>query len=114
MNKARRCGTGSCLRGKYIGVKVRGQAPTSVTVNYSKLILIPYHKPLDPMMDLYDGQKIDLKTRMEYMDKDGCDSSRIRFFWYFTKITLRWNVVQSWIVDIFELYGLWCYQEESY
>ena len=48
------------------------------------------------------------------MDKDGCDSSRIRFFWYFTNITLRWNVVQSWIVDIFELYGLWFYQEESY
>ena len=35
------------------------------------------------------------------MDEDGCDSSRIRFFWYVTKITLRWNVVQSWIVDIF-------------
>ena len=26
------------------------------------------------------------------MDKDGC----------------------SWTVDIFELYGLWCYQEQSY
>ena len=35
------------------------------------------------------------------MDEDGCDSSRIRFFWYFTKITLRCNVVQSWIFDIF-------------
>ena len=22
--------------------------------------------------------------------------------------------MQSWILDIFELYGLWCYQEESY
>ena len=41
------------------------------------------------------------------MDVDGCDSSRIGFFWYVTKITLKWNVVQSWIVDIFELYGLW-------
>ena len=48
------------------------------------------------------------------MGKDGCDSSRIRLFLYVTKITLRWNVVQLWIVDIFELYGLWCYQEESY
>ena len=63
-NKARWCGTGSCLRGKDIGVKVWGQAPTSVTVNYSKLILVPYHKPLDPMMDLYYGHKIDLKTRV--------------------------------------------------
>ena len=48
------------------------------------------------------------------MDKNGFDSSGIIFFWHFTKITLRWNVVQSWIVDIFELYSLWCYQEESY
>ena len=48
------------------------------------------------------------------MDEDGCNSSRIRFFWYVTKIILGWNVVQSWIVDIFELYGLWCNQEESY
>ena len=48
------------------------------------------------------------------MDKDICDSIRIRLFLYFTKITLRWNVVPSWIVDVFELYGLWCYQEESY
>ena len=45
------------------------------------------------------------------MDKDGCDSSRIRFYWFVTKIILGWNVVQSWIVDIFELYGLWCYQK---
>ena len=32
---------------------------------HSKLILVPYHKPLDPIMDLYDGQKIDLKTRVD-------------------------------------------------
>ena len=48
------------------------------------------------------------------MDKDGCDSRRIRFFWYFTKITLWWNVMKPWTVDIFELNSLWCYQEESY
>ena len=48
------------------------------------------------------------------MDKDACDSSRIRFFWYFTQITLWWNFLKSWTVDIFELNGLWCYQEESY
>ena len=48
------------------------------------------------------------------MDKDGCDSSRIRFFWYYTIITLMWNVVKSWIVDIFKLYGIWYYQEESF
>ena len=48
------------------------------------------------------------------MGKDGCDYSRIRLFWYVTKITLRWNVVQSCIFDIFELCGLWCNQEESY
>ena len=41
------------------------------------------------------------------MDEDGFDSIRIRFFCYVTKITVRWNVVQWWIVDIFELYGLW-------
>ena len=40
------------------------------------------------------------------MDEDGCYSSRIRFFWCVTKITLRWNVVQSCIVDIFELDGI--------
>ena len=48
------------------------------------------------------------------MDKDGCDLIIIRLFWYVTKITLRWNFLQSWILDIFELDGLWCYQEESY
>ena len=41
------------------------------------------------------------------MDEDGCDSSRISFFCSVNKITLRWNVVQWCIVDIFELYGLW-------
>ena len=41
------------------------------------------------------------------MYEDGCDYSRIRLFWYVTKITLKWNVVQSWIFDIFELYGVW-------
>ena len=40
------------------------------------------------------------------MDEDGCDSSRIRLFWYVTRIALRWNAMQSWIVDIFELYGI--------
>ena len=35
------------------------------------------------------------------MDEDGFDSIRIWFFWYINKITLRWNVMQSWIVDIF-------------
>ena len=59
------CGTGSRLRGVDIVVRVWGQAPTSVTLNYSELILVPFHKPLDPMMDLYDGQKIDLKTRVD-------------------------------------------------
>ena len=48
------------------------------------------------------------------MDKDGCDYSRMRFFWYFTQINLWCNVVKSWTVDIFELNGLWCYQEEYY
>ena len=48
------------------------------------------------------------------MDKDGRDYRRIRFFWYFTKITLWWNVMKPWTVDIFELNSLWCYQEESY
>ena len=38
------------------------------------------------------------------MDEDGCDSSRIRFFWSVTKIILRWNVLQWWVVYIFELY----------
>ena len=32
---------------------------------HSKLILVPYHKPLDPMMDIYDGQNFDLKTRVD-------------------------------------------------
>ena len=48
------------------------------------------------------------------MNEDGYDYIRIRFFWYITKINLSWNVVQLWIVDIFELYGQWCNQEESY
>ena len=30
---------------------------------HGKLIFLPPHKPLDHMMDLYEGQKIDLKTR---------------------------------------------------
>ena len=31
----------------------------------------------------------------------------MRFFWYVTDITLSWNVAQWWIVDIFDLYGIW-------
>ena len=31
---------------------------------HSKLIMVPYHKPLDPMMDIYGGQTIDLKKRV--------------------------------------------------
>ena len=42
------------------------------------------------------------------MDEDGCDSRRIRFFWYFAKITSWWNVVKPWTIDI----GLWYYQED--
>ena len=30
------------------------------------------------------------------------------FFCVFTKITLSWNVVKPWTIDI----GLWCYQED--
>ena len=78
----------------YIGVRVWVKAPNSVTVNYSKLILIPSHKPLDPMMDFFDGQNWP-ENKGEYMDEYGFDSSRIRFFWYVTKIFLRWNVLQS-------------------
>ena len=48
------------------------------------------------------------------MYKFGCDSRRIRFFWYFSKITLWWNVMKPWTGDIFELNSLLCYQEESY
>ena len=42
------------------------------------------------------------------MDKDGCDSRRIRLFWYFAKITSWWNSVKLWTIDI----GLWYYQED--
>ena len=53
------------------------------------------------MMDLYDGQQL-TENKGGDMDKDRCDSRRIRFFWYFTKITLWWNVMKPWNVDIFE------------
>ena len=56
---------------------------------------------------LYDGQNFYLKKNCGYMDEDGCDSIRIRLFWYVTHITLRCNVVQWCIIDIFELYVLW-------
>ena len=29
------------------------------------MILVPYHKPPDPMMDLYDGQTFDLETSVD-------------------------------------------------
>ena len=54
------------------------------------------------MMDLYDGQKLTRKKSGD-MDKVGCGSRRIRFFWYFAKITLWWNSVKLWTIDI----GLW-------
>ena len=41
-----------------------------------------------------------------YMDEDECDSIIIRFFWYVAEITLRWNYVQWWIVDLFVCIGL--------
>ena len=31
---------------------------------HSKLILVPSHKQLDSMINLYDGQNFDLKTRV--------------------------------------------------
>ena len=31
----------------------------------SKLISVPSNKPLDPMMDIYDGQNFYLKTRVD-------------------------------------------------
>ena len=53
------------MKGKDIVFIVLRQALTSDTVNYSKMILIPSHEPLDPKMDLYDGQNIDLETRVD-------------------------------------------------
>ena len=38
---------------------------TSSSQCHSNLILVPSHKPLDPMMDLYDGHTFDLKTRVD-------------------------------------------------
>ena len=38
---------------------------TSYSKFHSNLILVPPHKPLDPMMDLYDGHNFDLKTRVD-------------------------------------------------
>ena len=32
---------------------------------HSKLISVPSNKPLDPMMDIYDGQNFYLKTRVD-------------------------------------------------
>ena len=34
---------------------------------HSNILLIPYHKPLDPMMDLYDGQTFDLKITVDIL-----------------------------------------------
>ena len=32
---------------------------------HSNLMLVPSHKPLDPMIDLYDGYIFDLKTSVD-------------------------------------------------
>ena len=37
---------------------------------HSNLILVPSHKPLDPMMDLYDGYTFDLKKGYIWMRID--------------------------------------------
>ena len=41
------------------------------------------------------------------MDEYGCGSIRIKLFWYVTKITLRWNILQSefLIYLIYMVYG---------
>ena len=38
---------------------------TSSSQCHSKVVLDPSHKPLDPMMDIYDGHTIDLETRVD-------------------------------------------------
>ena len=40
------------------------------------------------------------------MDKDGCGFSIIRLFWSVYEITIRWNGVQWWIVDILVYIGI--------
>ena len=37
---------------------------TSYRQCHSNLILVPSHITLDPMMDIYDGNTFDLKTRV--------------------------------------------------
>ena len=32
---------------------------------HNNLVLVPPHKPLDPVKDLYDGHNCDLKTRFD-------------------------------------------------
>ena len=61
------------------------------------------------MMDIYDVQKIDLKSRGGVDKWVSMDVIPVEYgyFGMLLKITLRWNVVQSLIVDIFELYRLW-------
>ena len=70
-------------------------------------MLVPSHKPLDPMIDLYDGYIFALENKGGYMDEDVCGSRRIRFSCYITEINLRWNGVQWWIGNILVCIGLW-------
>ena len=58
------CDTGWSLSSDSNSNIFPSQARASATVNCSKLILVPSHKPLDPIMDLYDVHNIDLKKRV--------------------------------------------------
>ena len=98
---------------------------TSSSQCHSWLILFPHHKPLDPMMDIYDSQNFDLKTRLDiwmsmYVNSrlrgrdivvrvwgQGPGSVTVNWFWFLTinhlilwwiSMTVRlltWN--QGWI-----------------
>ena len=50
---------------------------TSSIQCHNNPVLVPPRKLPDPVKYLYDGQNCDLKTKSEYMDKDGCGSSGV-------------------------------------
>ena len=54
---------------------------------HGKLIFVPSHKPLDPMMDLYEGHTFDLKTRVDILMRMDVIPVRYGYFGLLLRLT---------------------------
>ena len=68
-------------------------------------VLVPLHKPPDPVKDLYGSNTYDLKTRVDIFAQKF--DLTMWFFQFITGITFKWYYAIRWIVALLVWIGLW-------